>query len=216
MTGFNISTSICDELDSEEHKIKGTPQYLAPEIYTNQAYSKASDVYSFGLVVYNIMTCNHPFDNFSIPKELKQAICDEGKRPEFVVPVAKVYRSLIERCWSQDPKSRPTFDEILEELKTNPEFITDEVDSKDYFEYIKFIDEFPITFDETKRIKDFDKSLSIDLHTFNSVETYPGLQKMSDTETNDLSLESGCKDIFHSKSRYIQIILSMIDLFHTI
>ena len=54
---------------------------------------------------------------------------------------------MIERCWSQDPKDRPTFNEILEELKNNQDFITDLVDENEFINYVEFIDNCQTSFD---------------------------------------------------------------------
>ena len=59
---------------------------------------------------------------------------------------------MIERCWSQDPKDRPTFDEILFELKNNHEFITENVIEVEFLNYVRFIDEYKITFDTNKEL----------------------------------------------------------------
>ena len=40
----------------------------------------------------------------------------KNHRPTFDVPIAKCYQDLLERCWSLDPKERPTFDEFFLDL----------------------------------------------------------------------------------------------------
>ena len=85
--------------------IKGTPIYMSPEIWRNGEYSKASDVYAFAIIVYELITKEKPFENFNffqIPLKISK-----GYRPEFKNPVPDVYRNLIESCWSQDPSKRP-------------------------------------------------------------------------------------------------------------
>ena len=59
-----------------------------------------------------------------------------GSRPLFETPIVDSYRNLIERCWDQEPKNRPTFAEIVDELSQNQGFITDDVDEEDYCSYI--------------------------------------------------------------------------------
>lgn len=65
---------------------------------------------------------------------------------------------MIERCWSQERSSRPTLDEIVNELKTNHDFITEKVDEKEYQKYIKFIEESSISFKNIKTKINFLKS----------------------------------------------------------
>ena len=45
---------------------KGTPVYVPPEIWENNEYTKAGDVYAFSIVVYEILTLEEPFKNFNI------------------------------------------------------------------------------------------------------------------------------------------------------
>lgn len=51
------------------------------------------------------------------------AIFQISGRPEFNTSITDSYCSLIERCWSQDPKDRPSFEEIVNELKTDSGYI---------------------------------------------------------------------------------------------
>lgn len=64
---------------------------------------------------------------------------------------------MIEKCWSQEPSERPTFDQITDELKTNPDFITDLIDENEYLSYIDYINEYNTSFDSTKKLISFDE-----------------------------------------------------------
>ena len=86
---------------------------------------KKSDVYAFSMVVFEILTLQelyHDIDIFTLMGKLIK-----GERPTFDVPLSDAYKSLICRCWSQDPEERPTFDQISIELENNPEYITDDI-----------------------------------------------------------------------------------------
>lgn len=39
----------------------GTPQWMAPEVIRNEKYENASDVYSFGIILWELLTCQIPF-----------------------------------------------------------------------------------------------------------------------------------------------------------
>ena len=73
------------------------------------------------------------------PELVAKEMLKQKWRPEFTDKIPKVYQNLVKKCWSEDPSSLPTFDEIVHELKTNPEFITESVDKDEYFKYIKYI-----------------------------------------------------------------------------
>lgn len=79
---------------------KGTPIYMAPEIFINEEYSKATDVYAFSIVVYEILTLNKPYSKWSINRILYK-VANEGYRPEISEDIPDCFRQLIEKCWSK-------------------------------------------------------------------------------------------------------------------
>ena len=105
--------------------IKGTPLYIAPEIWINAEFTPACDVYSFAIIAYQLFSNEDPFKNCS-NDEIKDKVI-KGVRPEFNFPIPDSYRKLIEKCWSQNPAERPSFDQIANELKTDASFITEQV-----------------------------------------------------------------------------------------
>ena len=138
-------------------KLVGKPGYIAPEVYSDLDYSKASDVYSFAFVVYAIMTGKANFYENSDDSEILKEVIEKAERPKFTENVPKVYQDLIVQCWSQDPKKRPSFGDILNKLKNDDEFITEKVDKKEYRTYIKILDMSPSSFDSNKTISFIDE-----------------------------------------------------------
>ena len=59
MADFGISKEIVGETNT----IVGTPMYFAPEVYKRSPYSFPADVYSLGLVIYNMLTGEHIYRN---------------------------------------------------------------------------------------------------------------------------------------------------------
>ena len=118
-----------------QNGLKGTPIYMAPEISTDEKYSKSSDVYAFSFIVYELLTLEVPFKNFSIQKIFKM-IVSQGYRPKIKEDIPICYKELIEKCWSQNPDERPTFEQIIDDLKNNPDYITDLVDEAEFFDYV--------------------------------------------------------------------------------
>ena len=94
------------------------------------------------------MTTEQAFSGLTLP-QIFIAILN-GKRPKIDNYVPETYCKLIERCQSQDPKDRPTFDQIVEELK-NDDFVS-EVENEDFYNYIDYIEESRKTYDKDKRI----------------------------------------------------------------
>lgn len=130
----------------------GTPLYVAPELIEGEEFTKACDVYSFALIIYEMLTLANPFQNM---RGLYSGLADvlNGKRPHIDSSIDDCYRELIERCWADDPKKRPTFDEIVNLLKTDERFILDTVDKVEFEDYCDYISESLIPY----KFKDFKK-----------------------------------------------------------
>lgn len=132
--------------------VKGTPIYVPPEGWENNECSKAGDVYAFAIIAYEIMTLEIPFKDYTFMM-LCRRVAMNGERPTFKYPIPDCYRDLITRCWSQDPEKRPTFEQIKEELKTNPDFITETIDKDQFLDYVEMIDNCDCSFDPQKKFK---------------------------------------------------------------
>ncbi|GKD33794.1 dual specificity protein kinase splA-like protein, partial [Tanacetum coccineum] len=94
----------------------GTPQWMAPEILRNEQADEKSDVYSYGVVLWEITTGKIPWDNLNA-MQIIGAVGFMNQRLEIPKDVNPQWASLIESCWSSEPQSRPTFQEILIKLK---------------------------------------------------------------------------------------------------
>lgn len=93
----------------------GTPFWLAPEAMEDGTFTAASDVYSFGIVVWEVITRECPFRDMN-PHQAALAVMTEDARPEIPDYVPPRLQALIRRCWARDPAVRPTFAQVLREL----------------------------------------------------------------------------------------------------
>ena len=152
------------------------PIYIAHEVWNNAEYTTACDVYSYAIIVYEIMTTNID--------QIKSKI-QNGFRP----------KQIIEDCWQQDPNSRPTFDSILETLQNDPGFITDLVDENDYYDYIDFIQKYPTTFT--------DKRIQIDQYITRKSVTFKKVSINSSVENNSINSSSKVKET--KKQRFFDL-----------
>ena len=71
--------------------------------------------------------------------QIKKSGAEKGERPKFDQSVPQCYRNLIEKCLWQDPKERPSFDDIFNSLKNDPIFITEKVNKEDFNKYVNFV-----------------------------------------------------------------------------
>lgn len=104
----------------------GSVNTMAPEVMEGKMYTRASDVYSFGMVAYEMFTGCIPFKGLRAIQLM--FMVTEGERPnmdETFVP--RELKSLFEKCWASDPSARPDFDSIMTVL--DGEALRSEVDS---------------------------------------------------------------------------------------
>ncbi|KAM7500597.1 hypothetical protein LguiA_025011 [Lonicera macranthoides] len=94
-------------------------RYLAPEVFRNEEYDTKVDVFSFALILQEMIEGSLPFSAKKaneVPKSYA-----EKQRPPFRAP-AKCYahglKELIEDCWTEKPAQRPTFKQIIQRLES--------------------------------------------------------------------------------------------------
>lgn len=158
--GFNLLINCEDK--AREKQIKGTPEYMAPEILTREPSTKAMDVYSFGMIMYELITLKKPFEDIHNPNVIQvlQRV-KQGRMPSFDDSTPDSYRNLIQRCWAENPEERPTFDEIVRSLRTDKAFLIDGVDKEEYMNYIRFLDHYTIIKDRRKSALNFIRRSSV-------------------------------------------------------
>jgi len=84
---------------------------MPPEVFDGGIYDTKSDIFSFGMVLWELLTGQIPFGEVP-PLQVLQLI-DNGERPFLPAGVNPVFAQLIRDCWEEDPEKRPTFTEIL-------------------------------------------------------------------------------------------------------
>ena len=98
---------LCQQLKEKDdtNEIFGVIPYLAPEVLSSKPYTKESDIYSFGMIMWEHTTGKKPFHDRSHNHCL---ILDmlEGKRPEITEDTPKFYADLMKKCWDSDPENR--------------------------------------------------------------------------------------------------------------
>jgi serine/threonine protein kinase len=115
---FKDKTAITDlglckpaNCSTKKNNIYGVMPYIAPEILLGQTYTKASDIYSFGIIAYEVISGLPPFHNISHDENLAIKIC-QGLRPRFNIKVPQLIVHLIKSCLDVNPLKRPEANEI--------------------------------------------------------------------------------------------------------
>jgi serine/threonine protein kinase len=105
---------LCKPADNSltKNTIYGVLSYLAPEILQYQNYTKAADIYSFGIIMYEIITGLPPYHNLNHDEALAINIC-LGYRPSFNnIKVPQIIVDLFKRCLDANPSNRPSAKEV--------------------------------------------------------------------------------------------------------
>lgn len=92
----------------------GTPMYMAPEVVIRDNHTTASDVWSFGVMMFEMVTGKLPFESKNAPRlmlELAAGTLDI-EWPKFT-SLPDHFRDLIERCLLTNPSARPTVTQLL-------------------------------------------------------------------------------------------------------
>jgi serine/threonine protein kinase len=113
LTDFGISKSLQNNLETFNSKM-GTLNWLAPEVLDCKPYSPAADVYSFGIILWEIATQQIPFKGMHNFQILSAVAKGQGLPvPEGIDPD---YAALMRSMWQVEPKERPGMKEVLERL----------------------------------------------------------------------------------------------------
>src|SRR6266511_1781019 len=107
---LGLCQQIIDKKDNP-NKIYGVIPYLAPEVLSKKPYTKESDIYSFGMIMWEHTTGKKPFHDRSHNHYLITDIL-KGERPQITDDTPEFYTKLMKRCWDHNPENRPTAQEI--------------------------------------------------------------------------------------------------------
>ncbi|KAG2454594.1 hypothetical protein HYH02_000435 [Chlamydomonas schloesseri] len=92
----------------------GTLAYMSPEAF-NGVFSRASDVYAFGMLLHEMVTGERPYEHM-IPAQVMMGVSFGGLRPDWPVAHWPEICALGARCLAQEPAERPSFRQLAEEL----------------------------------------------------------------------------------------------------
>ncbi|RHZ58769.1 hypothetical protein Glove_368g6 [Diversispora epigaea] len=99
--------------NSKKAQMYGVISYMAPELFKGQPYSFASDIYSLGMIMWQLTSGHRPFHDRGHGPILILDILD-GKRPKTTKDTPECWENLMKKCWHPNPSQRPTIDEIYQ------------------------------------------------------------------------------------------------------
>ncbi|XP_048130597.1 serine/threonine-protein kinase STY17-like isoform X4 [Rhodamnia argentea] len=93
----------------------GTYRWMAPEVINHQPYDEKADVFSFAVVLWELITAKIPYENLT-PLQAALGV-RQGLRPELPENAHPKLLEVMQRCWEAEPGKRPAFCEITVELE---------------------------------------------------------------------------------------------------
>ncbi|KAF0734082.1 hypothetical protein AeMF1_019817 [Aphanomyces euteiches] len=109
LSDFGLSRSL--EKDAIANTICGTPRWVAPEIYRGDVYSEKIDIYSYGIVLWELFCFKKPYLDQD-PINLPYMVVHRNLRPPLCSHIPEVLHNLMRACWHPDPSQRPSFGQI--------------------------------------------------------------------------------------------------------
>ncbi|XP_038972019.1 probable serine/threonine-protein kinase SIS8 isoform X2 [Phoenix dactylifera] len=94
----------------------GTAEWMAPEVLRNEPSNEKCDVFSFGVILWELCTLQQPWEGMN-PMQVVGAVGFQHRCLDIPDDVDPVIADIIKKCWQKDPKMRPSFSEIMAALK---------------------------------------------------------------------------------------------------
>ncbi|XP_061946107.1 serine/threonine-protein kinase EDR1-like isoform X3 [Populus nigra] len=94
----------------------GTPEWMAPEVLRNEPSNEKCDVYSFGIILWELATIRLPWSGMN-PMQVVGAVGFQNRRLEIPKEVDPLVARIIWECWQTDPNLRPSFAQLTVALK---------------------------------------------------------------------------------------------------
>lgn len=114
LSDFGLSKTRATSVKTTQRKSEAV-QWLAPECFTrNGIYTAQSDIYSYGVILWELMSGKRPYAGISETEVPKHTL--QGKR-DALTGIPEPCATLIKQCWSIEPAQRPNLSHIIEALE---------------------------------------------------------------------------------------------------
>lgn len=132
---YGLSRILNEEIYSATYTNVGPLKWMAPEAISENQFSIQSDIYSFGITLWELLTGQDPYPDVD-PVNTAMEVLVKERRPQlehFNVPPP--IKKLLKECWVKDASKRPSVDDVIKVLT---EFIDQEkklLENDEYFDY---------------------------------------------------------------------------------
>ncbi|XP_022750095.1 serine/threonine-protein kinase EDR1-like [Durio zibethinus] len=94
----------------------GTPEWMAPEVLRNEPANEKCDVYSFGVILWELVTLRIPWKGLN-PMQVVGAVGFQNRRLEIPEDVDPMVAQIIRECWQTESHLRPSFAQLMYRLR---------------------------------------------------------------------------------------------------
>uniref|UniRef100_A0A671XAA8 Mitogen-activated protein kinase kinase kinase 7 n=1 Tax=Sparus aurata TaxID=8175 RepID=A0A671XAA8_SPAAU len=91
---------------------KGSAAWMAPEVFEGSNYSEKCDVFSWGIILWEVITRKKPFDEIGGSAFCIMWAVHRGTRPPLIKDLPEPIETLMTRCWDKEPSQRPSMEEV--------------------------------------------------------------------------------------------------------
>jgi len=116
ISDFGMSRSLGNESARKTQTGTGPLKWMAPESTSRLEYSSKSDVWAWGITVWELIARQEPYPEMDSVQAVLAV--KDGLRPTIPQGTREGLVALMKQCWLFEPKDRPNFGEIHERLKT--------------------------------------------------------------------------------------------------
>lgn len=113
ITDFGLSKQTFQDKRATEED-QGNPRWLAPEALRGEQYSNKLDIYALGVILWEMTAREHFLDHKFMFKIRERVLA--GERPAIPEDTIPQLKTLISKCWCDDPKERPDVNYCIETL----------------------------------------------------------------------------------------------------
>eukprot|EP01102_Stenamoeba_stenopodia_P008171 TRINITY_DN2329_c0_g1_i1.p1 TRINITY_DN2329_c0_g1~~TRINITY_DN2329_c0_g1_i1.p1 ORF type:complete len:1416 (-),score=301.38 TRINITY_DN2329_c0_g1_i1:218-4465(-) len=108
-----------EEIDPNDNKagLLGTFNWMPPEAFDPGVYDTKSDIFSYGMVLWEMLTAQIPYGTVNNQLMVLQLI-DSAERPHIPAAAPETFANLIRACWDASPEKRPDWNEIITTLES--------------------------------------------------------------------------------------------------
>mmetsp|Transcript_11448 Transcript_11448/g.29764 ORF Transcript_11448/g.29764 Transcript_11448/m.29764 type:complete len:464 (+) Transcript_11448:56-1447(+) len=96
----------------------GSSRYMAPEVWRSEPYSQRVDVFSFGILAWEVLCSQRAYtDRLFTCDQIAEYVATQNLRPKLPAKWPAELRELVSRCWAADSSERPSMSRVVTELK---------------------------------------------------------------------------------------------------